>query len=979
MVPAPNRIARMARFFGAMLVVVFLAVGMSALGLYFLLRGDTIESSTLTRRIEVSIQRIIGPKFKVELGKTSLGFDLEGLLALESDNVKIIRTTDQQEISRLGKVIVGIKPLSLLTGDPRIDAVIVEDSTLDAALLAAMFVPDPKVGIKSVLSNFGASLGRAEAEFSASRFRLFQFRNIAITGAGIGRLEPLPLQLDRLDMRHHGNGQLDLAGELATGHSNIAFESSYKTGADASATFTASVKGINARDWVHDPASQTGQIASDALINIDAVMPFSVGGAPHIAEITIATGDASLRLGIRAVTDIHSASILLRLNPLSEQVEVGNAQLLAGALTAGFTGSLQPVDGSNWAAGPYHIALEASQMSRLPTMEGEDAVPATFKANGTYHPLDKVLAMDELVLSAGKDMLVGSASFGFTGLSPSINASVTSQGMEVAAIKQFWPFNVAPGARFWAHNNIFNGRLSNISMQAAIPAGVIGHFWDGARMQPAEFSLSADYAGVRISAFGELPPITGAAGKFTMSGMGVVASLKAGKSVMGKSGSVPIETGSFKIADIGVRPNIAKLQITTSGQAKSLAAIADAKPLKVLSRINLTPNSITGNGTADIVAEFPLKQGLAYGDVKWNAIVELKKAASTEKVFDRIIQQADLLIEATPQQVRVNGVAMVDATKTKLALVEPIGNSKVERQRSFAAELDEAARRKLGLVLDPVLSGTIKVDMKQFKDGSDKQTVDLEDAELGLPWVGWTKGRGIPANATFILRTVKGLKHLDDFYIEGTGFSASGKLVIDKNGLLRADFVDISLNDGDSFSLALERKGDAFNIDIMGLRYDARSLVNRLFHENGFGIEQGGSSVIVNANLAEVRGFNGRALKNVEMSYGAKGGWLNHLSLRGAFSNANYLNVFAATTDGETEFEIDSTDAGGSLAFTAIYGKMQGGKMRARLARRGSGPFVGQVRATEFTVENEPRIKSLVSEPSISREAGQGAANTIPA
>jgi hypothetical protein len=116
LVPAPNRWRKAARILVAGLIVVVLAVSMSGIGLYFLLRGDAIENSVLTRSIESSIQRLLGPNFLVELGPTYFGFDPDGLLSLESSQVSVIRASDRQVVSTLGKVIVGIKPWSILSG-----------------------------------------------------------------------------------------------------------------------------------------------------------------------------------------------------------------------------------------------------------------------------------------------------------------------------------------------------------------------------------------------------------------------------------------------------------------------------------------------------------------------------------------------------------------------------------------------------------------------------------------------------------------------------------------------------------------------------------------------------------------------------------------------------------------------------------------------------------------------------------------------
>jgi len=119
-----------------------------------------------------------------------------------------------------------------------------------------------------------------------------------------------------------------------------------------------------------------------------------------------------------------------------------------------------------------------------------------------------------------------------------------------------------------------------------------------------------------------------------------------------------------------------------------------------------------------------------------------------------------------------------------------------------------------------------------------------------------------------------------------------------------------------------------------------------------------------------VRGFNGQTLKGLQLSYATKGGRFDSLSLRGSFTDATNVRIYASTKEGRTQFEIDASEAGGTLAFIDIYGRMRGGQLRARLSRSGDGPFTGPVRATDFIIEGEPRIAALVSQPVEAAERG---------
>ena len=58
-VPRSYGIAKALRVIGATLAVLVLALAMSAAGLYFLLRGESLENSTLNLSIEANIQRLV--------------------------------------------------------------------------------------------------------------------------------------------------------------------------------------------------------------------------------------------------------------------------------------------------------------------------------------------------------------------------------------------------------------------------------------------------------------------------------------------------------------------------------------------------------------------------------------------------------------------------------------------------------------------------------------------------------------------------------------------------------------------------------------------------------------------------------------------------------------------------------------------------------------------------------------------------------
>ncbi len=67
--------------------------------------------------------------------------------------------------------------------------------------------------------------------------------------------------------------------------------------------------------------------------------------------------------------------------------------------------------------------------------------------------------------------------------------------------------------------------------------------------------------------------------------------------------------------------------------------------------------------------------------------------------------------------------------------------------------IDDDARKRLGVGLDEVIGGTISALVSDAADGGGQHyDLDLRRARVVLPGVGWTKGVGVPAKLTFDLK-----------------------------------------------------------------------------------------------------------------------------------------------------------------------------------------------------------------------------------
>src|SRR5690606_12303075 len=126
---------------------------------------------------------------------------------------------------------------------------------------------------------------------------------------------------------------------------------------------------------------------------------------------------------------------------------------------------------------------------------------------------------------------------------------------------------------------------------------------------------------------------------------------------------------------------------------------------------------------------------------------------------------------------------------------------------------------------------------------------DLQPANLSIPWVGWSKGAGVPATVSFSMKASGGRTELSDFSLRGETFAASGTVLLNEGGVERVRFPAMRLNRGDDFSLDVARSGAGYAVTVRGRSVDARSLVKLYARDAGTGGAAEGTTTPVTVDL----------------------------------------------------------------------------------------------------------------------------------
>ena len=148
---------------------------------------------------------------------------------------------------------------------------------------------------------------------------------------------------------------------------------------------------------------------------------------------------------------------------------------------------------------------------------------------------------------------------------------------------------------------------------------------------------------------------------------------------------------------------------------------------------------------------------------------------------------------------------------------------------------------------------------------------------------GWAKPSGKPARATFTLTTKPQSIRIEDLLIEGSGSGVKGSIDLDGSGEVQsAHFPAYGFSDGDRASLKIDRAADgALRVVMRGEVYDGRGFVKTAAgaassNPNG---KHRAVDVDVDMKLGAVVGFNGEALRSVDLKMSRRAGEIRSFGL----------------------------------------------------------------------------------------------------
>lgn len=515
---------------------------------------------------------------------------------------------------------------------------------------------------------------------------------------------------------------------------------------------------------------------------------------------------------------------------------------------------------------------------------------------------------------------VGQASLG--GTAPGLSLALSIGKVSAPVLRALWPPFIASNTRRWFDDNVVAGTIGPGTLRVALPPEFIGPRGKD-RILPAYALLGTlPFRDAVFSPLKAFPTIRGAAGDIAFANATLTVRADSGTMEVPGRGELAAAGTTLSVPELGRPKPRGALHLEASGPVAAMAALSDIPPLSVAAENGIVADALSGDAELRLDADIPL-HGDTLGDVSPVFRLALADFSTTSPIDERLIAGADLVLEGTPESFTVKGEGKLDGMQASLDLV--LGSA-APGQTDVKLKLDDAAREKLGLGFAGLLTGPVEASISTAGPQAQAVTLDLKQARISLASLGWEKGAGVPATATFVMEKLGAETRIAGLRVSGKGFGAAGSLTIGADGGVReVSLEELKLRPGDQVSLQASAGDKGYDVKIRGSAIDARGIMKNI------GADSGADALDIfplhlTIDVDAVTGQNDVVLSGVSGSVVLTSGGLDRVALKGAAGGKPF--EWTLRREGKSRILRVLADNGGAvIRFAGVYSKIVGGRL----------------------------------------------------
>ena len=807
--------------------ICFAVVMIAALGLWWRLSSGPIELNLATPWLKAAIEENFGGNHSVAVGGTQLERDAKGRTSLRLRDI-VVRDVDGTVVASAPKAEVGLSGRSLLMGRLRAQSLNLVGAEMSVRIETdgrlTVFAGADKRPIATAEPTKPAAVSSAPSEQGAPATPAMraEFENLA---AAMARIDAVGESgLDGHDLRELGlkNGNL-VVDDRRSGKQwkfdgiNVSLTRPRQGGvvfrlesdneerpwvisaamrplSDGMRAVGIEARKVSTRDLILAMRLNTGNIDIDIPLSASVRAEVSREGLPQVVQGQLIADAGTIidqtndklnvnidRADFRFNWDNRRNSLLVPF-----QVQSGGNQF---TMRAAFEPS--PDQSGTWLLGvsrgdsvidPIIFAPSADEeglsINRVAVRARIDTTRKRIELEqGDFSRVDTRPAHNIGVAVNGR--------FDYSGAEPHIAFGVACTRMPVSAMKRIWPIFAAADVRAWVEEHIFGGMVERAVVAGNAPLEVFKH--DGPPTPDDGLSIDIETSGTTLRPIANLPAIRDADLTVRIVGRNAIVNLGRGTAEVAAGRKLNVASGVFEVADTHPKPVSARAAFRIDGTMPATAALLSSEGLRDSVGITLDPASTRGTVTAQVGVNMLLGRTAPKDSSTYTINADLVNFAAEKMLLGQKVEASLLKATATKDGFQIKGDVKLNGTAATIDLRKQKDDTDAELH--MQAMIDEAARRRLGMDLGSVVTGTIPVKVvghvgDNANDEGLSVEADLTPVKIDNLLPGWVKQSGRPARATYVMTKTGKTVRFDDLSIDGSGATVRGSVEFDSSNEL---------------------------------------------------------------------------------------------------------------------------------------------------------------------------------------------------
>lgn len=565
---------------------------------------------------------------------------------------------------------------------------------------------------------------------------------------------------------------------------------------------------------------------------------------------------------------------------------------------------------------------------------------------------------------------------------PGLVAKGHIPAMPVRQLLNYWPLNVAGGARDWIDNNIFAGDMGPLDAQVNFAPGMM----DQDILPEGSVKLTFGMNNVEGNYVKGLTRATQVMGDAILTGDTFKANFTSGK-----IGPLTLSRGTALIPTLHVKGTVGQFGVHVEGVLPDIMTLIDMKPLGYATRFGIDPKQTGGAAAADLLFQVPMLADLPVDAVGISVKAQVNQFAVTLGGKTRLTNGA-VTFEIDNNHLHQVGVVDLADSHLNVDWTEDFKTQdNITTRLLVKGNMTEAGRAALNINLQRILRGTVPItaDMTGHRGSlvHTEVTADFTPASLSVPIVNLEKTPGQIATGHIGVNFGPGNAVSDEtIRISGPVLNVTGTADFGRNGELTVlNLPSVRMGPLNDLSFQLSRGPNGDDYLLRGHSLDG-SKIGRTGSSEQLGGTQAATQpdqdipegrLHIDARLDRLAMRSGVAIAPFNLDMGLNGIRPSALTLSGSVTMGSKSAPLAAnleTSASGRKVTFTSGDAG--LLARGVFGfeSMRGGALSATVnlpgqaadAGNSAGPdFTGVLTIKDFQLLNQPLISRLFAAGSL--------------